>query len=476
MDAILYWNDVALEANRVSHTNGKGEQTGPVLSSRALAIVHLAMYEAYAGASGFPGGLPSYLAIPAPQGSPLPATGADAAVAAAAHATLISLFPGQQELFDQKLESAGLGDAPAGAQGREFGLAVARLMLESRKDDPDASDEGYTPSPARGAHRPDPDDPDQGFHAPFYGARSKCFAVSERHSLSEPPRPGYRDYSRALRQVRTKGITPALTGALPPGSTRTADETLIGHFWAYDGAFGLGTPPRMYNQIIREIAIARGNDVAQNARLFALVNVAMADAGILAWDDKYRWDLWRPIVGIREHDTSMGPSGTGNNDIDDDCDPFWLPLGSPKTNVFPAKNFSPPFPAYPSGHATFGAAAFHMTRLFYGVRPGHRGPDKLFAGLTFVSDELNGVSKDNEGTVRPRHVRSFPGGLWQMIIENALSRVYLGVHWSFDGFAVDKFGHPDLRQNIGGVRLGIDIAESIFEGGLRRANAAGPRQ
>lgn len=91
----------------------------------------------------------------------------------------------------------------------------------------------------------------------------------------------------------------------------------------------------------------------------------MADAGILAWDQKYLHNLWRPVVGIREHDQSMGPAGEGHNDISDDCDPAWLPLVARKTNGS-GKNFTPPFPGYPSGHATFGAAALHITRLFYG--------------------------------------------------------------------------------------------------------------
>jgi hypothetical protein len=74
-------------------------------------------------------------------------------------------------------------------------------------------------------------------------------------------------------------------GTLPSGfSLRTVDETLIGTCWGYDGASGLGTPPRLYNQIIREVAKAKGNSVADNARLFALVNAAMGDAGILAWE------------------------------------------------------------------------------------------------------------------------------------------------------------------------------------------------
>ena len=104
MDPILFWNDVALEANRVSHTNGKGEQTGPTLSSRALAIVHLAMYDAYSGIKGNPPTLPPYLPGLPP---PLPAATVDAAVAAAAHATLSSLFPSQKAYFDEQHLLAG---------------------------------------------------------------------------------------------------------------------------------------------------------------------------------------------------------------------------------------------------------------------------------------------------------------------------------------------------------------------------------
>jgi vanadium chloroperoxidase len=163
----------------------------------------------------------------------------------------------------------------------------------------------------------------------------------------------------------------------------------------------------------------------------------------------------------------------GNNNIDDESQPDWLPLGAPLTNST-GKNFTPPFPAYPSGHATFGAAAFHSTRLFYGpggvdkggVDIGNRDPDDLFEELTFVSDEHNGETKDNKEAVRPRHVRDFSeGGLWQMIIENGRSRVFLGVHWVFDAFAVKNNDEPDLDENIGGVPLGLTIAEDIFQAG-----------
>src|SRR5215218_8104497 len=223
IDPILYWNDVALEANRVSHTNGKGEQTGPPLSSRALAIVHLAMYDAFVGASQAT--LTHYL-------TPKPAAGSSvsAAVAAAAHATLSALFPSQKPFFDLKHAQAGVSGANVTdlKKGHEFGLLVAKNILADRKDDPGAGDDGYASSMARGAHRPDPDNPEQGYYAPFYGARSRCFAVTARHGLDPPPQPGDpsvptppdAEYTTALQQVRRRGIAPELMGTMPPGSPR----------------------------------------------------------------------------------------------------------------------------------------------------------------------------------------------------------------------------------------------------------------
>lgn len=456
MDSILYWNDVALEANRVSHSNTANEQTGPPLSSRALAIVHLAAHDAFAGASGHPAHLPPYL-----PGLPAAPAGAsvDAAVATAAHSTLSFLFPTQKPFFDGKLAAAALAGSPAQvADGKSYGVLVAQALLADRSSDPGVGSSGYLPSTAPTHHRPDPDNPAQGFHAPFYGEDSKCFSVKKRYGLDKPPTPGEHAYRMALRQVRVKGIKTELVGTLPPkGQKRTPDETDMGLFWAYDGAKGLGTPPRLYNLIIRKIAVAQGNSPAENARLFALVNVAMADAGILSWEQKYIHDLWRPVMGIRL-DTEPGSP--------QDKDASWLPLGAPKSNEPGKKNFTPSFPAYPSGHATFGAAAFQVTRRFYGVTAD--GPDQLATGA-FVSEELDGQTTDNTGTVRPLRPRSFPDGLWGMIRENSISRVFLGVHWNFDGYVPGPAKTMDLGQNIGGVVLGLHVANDIFNG----ARAAG---
>ena len=157
------------------------EQNGPTLSSRALAIVHLAMYDAYAGVRGNPSDLPPYLPglPPAPDNA-----SPQAAVAAAAYETLKSLFPSQTAFFDSKLAELGNPSNPA----HGFGVQVAQAILADRASDPGANSDGYSPSPDRFRHRPDPDNPSQGFNAPFYGAKSKGFAITARHELDAPPR------------------------------------------------------------------------------------------------------------------------------------------------------------------------------------------------------------------------------------------------------------------------------------------------
>src|SRR5262249_39280204 len=150
--------------------------------------------------------------------------------------------------------------------------------------------------------------------------------------------------------------------------------------WAYDGTPSLCAPPRLYNQITVKIAEQRHSNFVELARLLALVNTAMADAGIAIWESKYFYLFWRPITGIRESDVGTGPTKLGDANPATHGDPPFSPLGAPATNL-QGPNFPPPFPAYPSGHAGFGGALFQTLRRFYGT-------DRI--AFTFVSDELNG--------------------------------------------------------------------------------------
>jgi len=183
----------------------------------------------------------------------------------------------------------------------------------------------------------------------------------------------------------------------------------------------LCAPPRLYNQIAVQLALARGVNAVELSRLLALANTAMADAGISIWESKYHYQFWRPITGIRESDPGFGPTGLGDGNADTVCDPTYSPLGAPASNL-EGPNFTPPFPAYPSGHAGFGGALFQTLRTFFGT-------DDI--AFTFVSDEFNGITRDNGGNIRPLLPRTFTS-LSQAEEENGQSRIYLGIHWRFD--------------------------------------------
>ena len=218
----------------------------------------------------------------------------------------------------------------------------------------------------------------------------------------------------------------------------------IGIYWGYDGTPSLCAPPRLYNQIAMTIAHKMGTDTdaLELARLLALVNVAMADAGIAVWESKYYYQYWRPVTGIREADEHTGPSGLGDGNPATAGDKFYSPLGAPASNLM-GPNFTPPFPAYPSGHAGFGGALFEMLRNFYRT-------DRI--PFTFVSDEFNGVTRDNNGIIRPLVERRF-SSLSQAEEENGQSRIYLGIHWSFD--------------KTEGIAQGRSVADYVFKNMLR---------
>jgi hypothetical protein len=175
----------------------------------------------------------------------------------------------------------------------------------------------------------------------------------------------------------------------------------------------------------------------------ALVNVAMADTAIVVWESKYHYNFWRPITAIREADPGTGPTGLGDGNPLTAGDPGFTPLGAPASNLN-GPNFTPPFPGYPSGHAGFGGAVFQVLRRYFGT-------DNI--AFTFVSDEFNGVTRDNHGVVRPLLPRTFQT-LSQAEEENGQSRIYLGIHFAFD--------------KNDGIAQGRRIAEYIIDHAFQR--------
>jgi hypothetical protein len=421
---IRYWNAIALDANALDHTPvpaGEtrvfGEQYGPCRTSRAFAIIHIAIFDAV---NAIDGGFRSYTGIPHAHA---PAS-MDAAIARAAHDTLVALYPSQAETFSELLAD-DLNRIPDGTKkdnGIKTGARAARAILKLRTDD--GSDyiellvgSGFITSDLPGKWRQDPISEIPLALGAYWG-KVRPFVMHSPGQFPVPPPPSLmsRKYAAAFNEVKNFG-----GDGIGTPTDRTADQTIAGTYWAYDGTPGLGTPPRLYNQIAVHIAEQRGSNAIQLARLLALVNVAQADAAILCWKYKYYYQYWRPVVGIREANPGTGPTGLGDGNPDTIGDPDFSPLGAPSSNQS-GPNFTPPFPAYPSGHATFGGVLFQILRRFYGT-------DDI--SFTFVSDEFNGVTTDNEGNVRPLIPRTF-SSLSEAEEENGQSRIYLGLHWAFD--------------------------------------------
>jgi hypothetical protein len=442
---VRHWNEIALNANALDHTpvaSGQnrvfGEQLGPLRTSRALAIVHIAMFDAV---NAIAGGYKSYTSLgPAPFGSSM-----NAAIAQAAHDTLVALFPSQTPSFDEELgEDLGrIPDGPWKTKGISLGQRAAAAILALRANDGSQHDEpeigiDFITKNEPGKWRQDPiSQIPIALGAYWGGVKPFVLETADQFRIPPPPALNSPEYTAAFNEVKTLGGD----GVVTP-TARTAEQTEIGIFWGYDGTPGLGTPPRLYNQIAMEIAEKRSHNVVELARLLALVNVAMADAGIACWESKYAYEFWRPVTGIREADEGTGPTGLGDGNPATVGDPTYSPLGAPASNLT-GPNFTPPFPAYASGHATFGAALFQMLRHLYRT-------DRI--PFSFVSDEFNGVTQDNQGNVRPLVRHNF-SSLSQAEEENGQSRIYLGIHWVFD--------------KTEGIAQGRKVADYVFKHAFR---------
>ncbi|MFQ4144874.1 vanadium-dependent haloperoxidase [Chlorogloeopsis sp. ULAP02] len=450
---VIPWNNIYLEAVRRF-----GGAPGPI--ARIGAMMHIAMFDAINALSGSP--YKAYL-------SNLPdiVEGADPAMSAAYAARKV-LLQTISTLIDQSVSSPGgvpsifepyqvnasfdpesfLHDCmktfkmtwkeDASNPSQQFGEAVAEAILQERENDgsqnannPPVIEFGFTSGDWLQTGSGGAVTPQWGKVRPFGGWQTEQVNDFLPNALNVNKFSNYyellqsRDYAGQVNEVQRLGEAHS--------PERTREETEIAFFWAND-LNGTSKPPGQLYVITQIVAKQEGTvqSLLEAARLFALVGIAMADAGIIAWYVKYLFPneidqnnlirLWRPETAIRE-------AGTDNNP-DTVPDRNWQPLSA----MVDGTRFSPPFPAYISGHATFGAAHAAMMRLFF-------GRDSI--SFTATTEDPNAL-RDENGIKLTRTFTSFT----EAARENGRSRIYLGVHYQLDA--------------EGGFESGTKVAEFAF--------------
>jgi hypothetical protein len=388
-DEVTYWNRVALDI-------AKETATAPPLVSRDLAIVHAAIYDALNAIDATYEPLYYRPTVMGP-------VSREAAVAAAAHEALVGLYPGYEMQLNDLLGArlSGLPDGTAQNNGVALGRSVADNMLALRASDGWDRTVVYPGGTAPGQWRPTPPGyqpavaPQWGDVRPFGIVRSDVYVPGPPPALTSP------EYAAAVNEVKRLGSINS--------TARTPDQTQIAEFWSdYPGA--TASPVGKWNLIAQTLAGQQGNTLAENARMFALLNVSLADAGIVCWDTKYTYGLWRPIDAIRLADTDGNPATP--------VDPEWTPM-------LP----SPAFPEYVSGHSTFSGAAAEVLALFFGT-------DDIAFETEAGFDVLPGVARSYDS-------------LSDAALEAGRSRIYGGIHFEF--------------SNVTGRECGIAIADYVFD-------------
>ncbi|MEU3249829.1 vanadium-dependent haloperoxidase [Streptomyces sp. NPDC006997] len=423
-DPVHYWNDVLIKL--IKRVGG-----GPVPFTRAAAMMNAAIYDADSSYQlTWKGGISSAPYIDA---DPYPGwiEGPDEeerVIGRTAYNILLHLYGSETAFLDQRFRER-FGTEPTDFDILDTTVVnkMVTQMEDARRLDGSENREAYTGTLEPGAWRPtnyadmndpacqtqsDAVDPNWGLVKPFALTSGAQF---------RPPTPGvYGTYQQLLASdayeaqveaVRRVGAEQETTET--PEVNRTVDQEAAAWFWANDND-GTFKPPGQLLQATRDIATQRGLNTYQNARLFALVSIALADAGIAVRDVKYQTeiDLWRPVSAIRE-------SG---------IDPEWKPLLKNADGV----NVNPCFPAWASGHATFGAAWAGIMRRYFNAD-----------GIAFDM-----VTDDPRSPVHTRHFTSFSAAAR----EDAYSRVWLGVHFPWD--AED------------GLTLGEKVAGYVFDNRL----------
>ncbi len=383
-DIAVTWNRQALEAIRLTVMD-------PPQATRALAMMSLAQYDTLAAIEGFP----AYLVHQSISGP----VSIDAALAKAAHTILSALFPGQRPAFDGALNAtlSAIADGSAKTNALTLGLSVANAILAIRGGDGSDVFIDYPGSDAVGSWRPTlpmfdtADEPQWGSVTPF------ALSTPDAFRPGPPPSPDSAAYAASVEEIRALGSISSVD--------RTADETDIAQFWA-DGK-GSYTPPGHWNQIAEDVALDKGNSLTSNVRLFAQLNIALADSAIAAWDAKYLYGLWRPVDAIRNADA--------DNNAATVVDPNWTPL-----------LITPPHPEYVSGHSTFSmAAATILANAF--------GDDTLIFVTQFTL---------------PGQLRIFDR-FTDAAKEAGRSRIFGGIHYEF--------------TNQAGQELGRNVANAVLQ-------------
>ncbi len=305
VDPVLLWNQTVLQAIRA-------DASDPARASREMAMVHAAIYDvvnAIEGRSGY------YVRLASPNGVSL-----EGAISGAAHQVSTYLFPTQRTMLDGVLTTSleRVPDGPTKQPSVEFGRQVGDAIIALRANDGWDKFVEHASATEPGRWQPSaplyavPLDPQWAELQPW------VMTTPDQFLPSGPPSLASKRWADAYNETKTLGSRNS--------TARTADQTQVARFWA-DGA-GTSTPPGHWNVLARQIAAAAGNSISENARLFAMLDITLADAAIVAFNAKYTDDFWRPITAIRNGDTD-------DNDLTI-TDSTWQPFLA-----------TPAFPEYP---------------------------------------------------------------------------------------------------------------------------------
>ena len=375
-DVITDWNESAVTA-------GYTARVTPGMSARNIAMVHIAMFEALNSIE------PRYAPY-RKQFTVAPGASRDAAAAAAAHHILVREYPDQAKELDKALEAAlaAVTDEQDKVEGVRLGEAAARAMhLERSADGADALNT-YRPYTSARKYVPTefPVMSSWGGVRPFGLKTESQFRPQAPYPLSR------KQWAKDYIEVKNMGAK--------SGSTRTAEQTEIARCWELVG-------PATYNPIARQFSAAKGLDMIENARLFALFSIAAADAGIAIFEAKYKYNFWRPVTAIRNGDLD------GNNATE--RDPSWEPFIR-----------TPMHPEYPCAHCTFQSTAASVLEAYFGSDA---------ATFRLTSSTAPGVT------------RSF-SKLSNYVAEVVNARVYDGVHSRASGEAGAAMGRKIGQHTV----------------------------